>query len=63
MQCKSQVTKITQPVIVVTKCQQPNQFQLSFINVNKKPNQNWMPANMGPGNGRLKNQLSMAGGA
>ncbi len=63
MQCKSRVTKNTQPVIVVTMSQQPNQLQLSFIDVNPKPNQNWMPANMGPDNGRLKNQLSIAGEA
>ena len=63
MQYKSRVTKNTQPVIVVTMSQHPNQLQLSFIDVNAKPKQNWMPANMGPDNGRLKNQLSIAGEA
>jgi len=63
MQCKSRVTKNTQPVIVVTKCQQPNQLQLSFIDVNAKPKQNWMPALWFQTLAVLLNQLSMAGRA
>ena len=59
-QCKIREAKNTQPVILVTKSQQPNQLQRSFTVVTAKPNQNWIPVSVGPDNGRLQNEWLLA---
>ncbi len=52
------------PLSSIPRHQEPTTKSTSAeLDANAKPEQNWMPANMGPDNGRLQNQLSMAGGA
>jgi hypothetical protein len=45
-------------LFVFTTRRQPNQLQLSFIDVNTKPEGDWTPANVGQHNSRPENQLS-----
>ena len=52
------------PLSSIPRHQEPTTKSTSAeLDANAKPEQNWKPANMGPDNGRLQNQLSMAGGA
>ena len=51
-------------VVVITNSQpRATKSTSAELDANTKPEQNWMPANIGPDNGRLQNKLSIAGRA